>query len=261
MVVVNVDFSMQVIVKEACSFINYSNQLFFHDTVAKTRSFQHLHMYLHRIALSVILPPRTPQEQGAAEVSPIHAMIKGGGEQNPVGTRGGRRVGMFVAENSPVSSPKVTGAATAPRGGLVKHKSLGSTGSSSPLVIRNRSTSFHSVPASASLPETTPLSKPWKGKGKSPLLKQETVAEMGSSHRKNLFAKADSVLSNLGGDVPDESTDGENGGGSEAEEWRGLDLETLRRRIQRLVVLMNLSEPGTIPNASILASLVDLVSV
>ena len=45
------------------------------------------------------------------------------------------------------------------------------------------------------------------------------------------------------------------------EEWRGLKLKVLRQRIQRLVVLMDLSEPGTVPDPGMLASLIDLVCV
>jgi hypothetical protein len=43
------------------------------------------------------------------------------------------------------------------------------------------------------------------------------------------------------------------------EEWRRLKLKVLRQRIQRLVVLMDLSEPGTVPDPGMLASLIDLV--
>ena len=45
------------------------------------------------------------------------------------------------------------------------------------------------------------------------------------------------------------------------DEWRGLKLNVLRLRIQRLVVLMDLSEPGTVPDPGMLASLIDLVRV
>ena len=45
------------------------------------------------------------------------------------------------------------------------------------------------------------------------------------------------------------------------DEWRRLKLNVLRHRIQRLVVLMDLSEPGSIPDPGMLASLIDLVCV
>jgi hypothetical protein len=207
-------------------------------------------MYLHRIALSVVLPARSPQDHDIPAVSPLQVIIKKGAEQLPAGVHRGRRMGVCTTD-SPDSSPMPPAkSATTPRGGLVKQKSLGSTGSASPMAVRIRSSSFHSVP------ETTPLAKPGKVKGKSPLLKRETVTEFGNHNRKNPFTKADSVLSSLGSEAKPE----EEGGVSELDEWRGLSLDTMRRRIQRLVVLMNLSEPGTIPNANILASLVDLVS-
>ena len=44
-------------------------------------------------------------------------------------------------------------------------------------------------------------------------------------------------------------------------EWRRLKLNVLRHRIQRLVVLMDLSEPGTVPDHGMLASLLDLVRI
>lgn len=208
-------------------------------------------MYLHRIALSVILPPRAPQDQGEP-ISPLQTLIKGAAEHLPSRNR---RMGISAVADLP-DSPEP---ATPPRGGLVKYKSVGTTGSSSPVVIRGRSSSFNSETASsAPLPEMPGLPKLGRGgKGKSPLLKQETVAEI-STQRKSRFSKADSVMSDIGG--AKSTKDGE-GGAAETEEWRGLNLDVLRRRIQRLVVLMNLSEPGTIPNASILASLVDLVSL
>ena len=44
-------------------------------------------------------------------------------------------------------------------------------------------------------------------------------------------------------------------------EWRGLRLDLLRGRVQRLVVLMETTEPGTVPDAGMLASLIDLVGL
>lgn len=41
--------------------------------------------------------------------------------------------------------------------------------------------------------------------------------------------------------------------------WRGLQLDLLRGRIQRLMVLLNTSVPGTVPDPNMLASLIDLV--
>lgn len=49
-------------------------------------------------------------------------------------------------------------------------------------------------------------------------------------------------------------------GGATVQDWRGLKVNVLRSRIQRLSALLELSEPGSIPEAGMLASLVDLVS-
>ena len=48
---------------EACCFFQYAQTVFGQDSLIKTQSFNHLHMYIHRIALSVILParPRPPE--------------------------------------------------------------------------------------------------------------------------------------------------------------------------------------------------------
>lgn len=193
-------------------------------------------------------------------MSLLQTALKEGVDQHHVGVRGGRRAGLYTTD-SPEPSPNPAAAAaspaSAPRGSLIKQKSLGATGSASPLSLRVRSSSFHSV--STSTPAAEGL-KAGKGKGKSPLLKQETVTEFGGNYRKSLFTKEDSILLDVGAAKPYEPTGMEMGGALEAGEWRGLNLEVLRKRIQRLVILMNLSEPGTIPNASILASLVDLVS-
>ncbi len=42
--------------------------------------------------------------------------------------------------------------------------------------------------------------------------------------------------------------------------WRGLNIGMLQSRIRRLSTLLELSEPGSVPEAGMLASLVDLVS-
>lgn len=45
------------------------------------------------------------------------------------------------------------------------------------------------------------------------------------------------------------------------EEWRGLKIGALHQRIRRLTLLLDLSEPGTIPEPSLLSSLFNVVSV
>ena len=43
-------------------------------------------------------------------------------------------------------------------------------------------------------------------------------------------------------------------------EWRGMHIGVLHQRIRRLSVMMELTEPGLIPDASLLASLISVVS-
>ena len=304
--------TFQTVIREACDFICYSNQLFYHDTVAKTKAFQHLHMYIHRIALSVILPPRVTPQEPSMPVSPLEGLVKGVASFKP---GSGRRLATVdiglddttttttsadttttttaaaLAELPLGASPGEGPGSTSGGGGhskLTKHKSLGSTvsnsTSASPLLSRKRSSSFNlptvpSSPSSSAIPtvSSSPAMPPSSSEGtqqqqqqlsksagktrpgKSPLLKQQTLADIGPL--KSLFSKTESVLSG-GSDkaVGGVAADGGGAVGGVEGEWRGLKLDQLRSRIQRLVVLMNLSEPGTIPNPAILASLVDLVS-
>ncbi len=302
----------QTVIREACDFIHYSNQLFYHDTVAKTKAFQHLHMYIHRIALSVILPPRAIT-QTEEPISPLQDLVKGVVSFRPGGERRLAAVDVEEIDNSALGSSEPSakaqlgslplapsgssgeGEGVTARGGkgqhapLTKHKSLGSsvtTATSSPVPQRKRSSSFNSPIASSSSPSTSfpspspatptnslpegpgtppPKSATKSRTGKSPLLKQQTLENNNSGPLKSLFSKSDSTLPS-GGSEKGGGADAAGGGGGDKEggdesEWRGLRLDTLRSRIQRLVVLMNLSEPGTIPNPAILASLVDLVRV
>ena len=43
-------------------------------------------------------------------------------------------------------------------------------------------------------------------------------------------------------------------------EWRGMHIGVLHQRIRRLSVMMELTEPGLIPDAALLASLISVVS-
>lgn len=43
---------------EACCFFQYAQTIFSQESLLKTQTFRHLHMYIHRVALSIILPPR-----------------------------------------------------------------------------------------------------------------------------------------------------------------------------------------------------------
>ena len=42
--------------------------------------------------------------------------------------------------------------------------------------------------------------------------------------------------------------------------WNNLPIDELKLHVERFVVLMHLSEPGTIPSAGLLASIIDMVS-
>ena len=81
--------------------------------------------------------------------------------------------------------------------------------------------------------------------------------------KRAFFKTENSSLELDAGKAREEEGGGGGGGDKEKEEkeWRGLKLDVLRNRIQRLVVLMNLCEPGTIPDPGMLASLVDLVNM
>ncbi len=135
---------------------------------------------------------------------------------------------------------------------ISKNKTLTSVPSSfSPFLGRARSSSLRQTSSSSSSSGTfaseTPPSKGGGGTrgGKFPLLKQPTLSDA---------AREDGhVGGGARGSIPEEKEEDLN-------EWRGLRIDVLKSRIRRLVVLMNLSEPGTIPDAGMLASLIDLVS-
>ena len=42
--------------------------------------------------------------------------------------------------------------------------------------------------------------------------------------------------------------------------WNNLPIDELKLHVERFVILMHLSEPGTIPSAGLLASVIDMVS-
>ena len=226
----------QSIVAEACGFFQYAYQLFSTEWVTQTKDFQHLHMYLHRIALSVILPPRPLPSAAttAVETSGLYSPLRGA-EAATAGS-----LSSPPPPNEPMSD-------TLPR---KKH-------SSNPAASRKRTGSLN-------LPSST---------------KVETSPQLPVKHfpgAKPRLSKQPSIHSDGDGDFP-EGTEGlsyrragrrvgvgSGGGGGEGcqqdvKEWRGLRLGTLRSRIQRLNVLQQTSEPGTVPDPAMLASLIDLV--
>ena len=110
-------------------------------------------------------------------------------------------------------------------------------------------------------PSLTNLNTATEGKG---------LSQVGKSRRSPL-SKQQSIHSDVSGSVGVVSEGGRTSSGAQVggvtvdpssgeRLWRGLRLDLLRSRIQRLIVVMNTSEPGSIPDAGMLASLVDLVS-
>ena len=61
---------------EACCFFQYAQTVFGQDSLMKTQSFNHLHMYIHRIALSVILPPRPRPPEPPVQNDPMVSEIE-----------------------------------------------------------------------------------------------------------------------------------------------------------------------------------------
>jgi hypothetical protein len=108
---------------------------------------------------------------------------------------------------------------------------------------------------SLDLPPSTSLnSTEGKGAGKSRRAQWTKQQSVHSDSSGSIVAAAVAG----GGDMVDGLGRRSVGGGGERE-WRGMNLTLLRSRIQRLIVVMNTSEPGSVPSAGMLASLVDLV--
>ena len=195
---------------EACTFFGYAQATFSLDSLGQNQTIRHLHMYIHRMALSVVLPPR-PHPPLPPLNSPLHS--------DP-------------ASAAPPPRP------TAPIFNLPGRKSRPSFGDQGP------SGSPHL--ASQTVSPGTPPSNPAHLRSKSP-----------KGGRRGNLKKQPSIHQDP------ESESGDNVAGATMEqqpEWRGLNLVQLRGRFQRLVVLMETSEPGTVPESGLLASLVDLVS-
>lgn len=220
--------------------------------------FRHLHMYIHRIALSVVLPPRprplvrkqlesptTLQEHDTFRKSP--SKLEGrlpppANKEQPLATK-------CPASNCRPGSRKLLKQTTFALG----FSTAGSSGMQGE--VRLRSESLDLSPSLINLNTTT------EGKG---------LSQVGKSRRAQL-SKQQSIYSVVSDSVGVASEGGRASSGalvgrvtvdpSTGERlWRGLRLDLLRSRIQRLIVVMNTSEPGSIPDAGMLASLVDLVS-
>ena len=216
-------------------------------------SFRHLHMYIHRIALSVILPPRPRPSDGKQPQS-----VNEGGTPLPKPSAEKRSPPLTDKDQGDVPAVTKTAVSGIRPGSrkLIKQATfaLGFSSVSSSNVqekVRPRSESLDSPVSSSNAAA--------EGKG---------VAQSGKSRRAPL-SKQHSIHSDPGASVASEGSRASAGtlvGGVTVNPkngerlWKGLKLDLLRSRIQRLIVVMNMSEPGSVPNAGMLASLIDLVS-
>ena len=205
-------------------------------------------MYIHRIALSVILPPR-PNLELTEAISPFHAppifpgFVVGGGGVDYTDSAGS--FGRLPTN----SSKKLIKQRSHISGAVSSHE--GRSGS-----LHLTSFSWPTLGSDAHSPSKVGASR----SEKSPLIKQHSLLQSRLSE-KSLFS---------GSSLPRERKSGRSRGSIEdvreevkvkpVMEWKGLKLNVLRSRVQRLSVLLELSEPGTIPDAGMLASLVDMVS-
>ena len=194
----------QSIVTEACNFFQYAQVLFSQDTLKQPKAFRHLHMYIHRIALSVVLPPPPLQLSETPQFPLIDA--------SPA---------IPLADNLPLQKRTKQDKPRKRAGSLPSHR----------------------ISDVSNQPSTT---KSTKAHHRVPLTKQPSVHSDTERQRSYSFEPESHPERRRGEEPP-------------LKEWHGLRLDLLRSRIQRLVVLMSLSEPGTVPDAGMLASLIDLV--
>ena len=243
---------------EACGFFQYAQQLFSSGSLAENLRFQHLHMYIHRIALSVILPPR-PRPQDRKQLGLPTSL----GENTPEAQNLDLGTDLGEATPTKMATPTKVGAAGRPasRKLLLKQATFaigfssannagGSSSNGGQDKPRPRSESLD-LPPSSSLNSSPAAENKGAGhqSGKSRRAQWTKQQSIHSDPSTSIVAAAGDTVNGLGRSV---------GGGGERE-WRGLNLSLLRSRIQRLIVVMNTSEPGSVPDAGMLASLVDLV--
>ena len=128
---------------------------------------------------------------------------------------------------------------------------------------RTRSGSLN-IPSTSSTAEGSPSGYPKSGGGKgrrNPIRKQQSLhSDIGRQGSRQNSSNSMSEPSPLLG-PRSSGASGESFSDASGIEWKGLRLDILRSRIQRLVVLMNTSVPGTVPNSDMLASLIDLVNI
>ena len=226
-------------IREACDFLAYSGSLFAVDSEVKSR--RHLHMYIHRVALSVLLPPHpstrmdTPTNLASNFTSVDIAGIKGTDQVD--GT------------SFDSSLMKLGGSKLTKRGTLVHALS------SSPLLARRGASTTTYLGGQSSRESITHLDRP-----RHILQKQNTAISFVESPPITQEDRVKGKGKRSGeATVTVSSTSLDGGGEVGGTHWRGLDVEMLRTRIERLSTLLELTEPGTVPEAGMLASLVDLV--
>ena len=215
----------QSIVSEACSFFQFAHNVLSECSLSHITGSAHLEMYLHRIALSVILPlpRRTPETALSSKLKDAASPL--------IAVRGNKSKPVSIA------SPTKGSSLPAKKGNVILQRTHQHIG----LGERTRS-------GSLKLPDSPKL----KGK----LRKQQSLhSDIGRQNsEEEARGSLDSRPSGTG-----ESLVGD-GSAEEGVEWRGLMPDLLRGRVQRLVVLLNMSVPGTVPDPDMLASLIDLVS-
>ena len=223
-------------------------------------------MYIHRIALSVILPPR-PRPQDRKEFGGLPTTSAAGEStpraQNTEKTAPSADRDLSEAAPTKMATPTKVGAAGRPASRKLLKQATFAIGFSSTPGGSSSNGGRQEKPRprseSLDLPPSTSLT-PTEGKGvghqsggksrRAQWTKQQSIHSDPSSSIVSATAAGGDMVDGLGRSV------GKVGG---EREWRGLNLTLLRSRIQRLMVVMNTSEPGSVPNAGMLASLIDLV--
>lgn len=227
---------MQSVIREACDFIGYSCNLFAIDTEVKSR--HHFHMYIHRVALSVLLPPHPSTVVATPTADPAQNFTS----LDVVGIRG--------AECADGPATMVEPGPTKVINKSLKRGTLVNAFTSSPLLSRKGNPgaprdSLNRSDRPPYLQKQGTFNLPGFGEGLPTVTSQDDKEGKGKSSRENSQASLGEEVGGVSGAPP---------------YWRGLNIGMLQSRIRRLSTLLELSEPGSVPEAGMLASLVDLVS-
>ena len=216
-------------------------------------------MYIHRIALSVILPPR-PRPLDRKQLGPTgkNGPLAQNTPPNISTEKSALSAGRDSGEATPtkMATPTKVGAASRPasRKPLIKQATFAIGFSSASNARGSSSNGGQDKPRprseSLDLPPSSSLNSNSAAEGKG-------AGHQSGKSRQAQWMKQQSIHSDPSSSIvaAGDSADGVGG----EREWRGLNLTLLRSRIQRLIVVMNTSEPGSVPDAGMLASLVDLV--